>query len=246
MEFIYKITNIVNGKFYIGKTKNIERRWKEHLRMVGKKRHPLYDSISHYGKENFTMEIIDKTDSFNINELEKIWILKTDSINKGYNIANGGEGGDTFTNKSFLKKEITRNKLRIAAKITNAKNIELHRNNTTNLWKNPEYRKKVIDMMKETMSSEEYKNTMSKRMKEALSNPDMIKKWSECKIGNKNGRWIGYVIVTDLEGVEVKYESAVDAAKKLKIAPQRLRNHCTNGTTYKVGIYKDWKFRYES
>ena len=55
---IYKITNIANGKFYIGKAKDVDRRWKEHLRNVGKKRHPLYDGILHYGVDNFKVEII--------------------------------------------------------------------------------------------------------------------------------------------------------------------------------------------
>ncbi len=82
-------------------------------------------------------------------------------------------------------------------------------------------------------------------MKKTLTNPEKLKIWSECKKGNKNGRWLGYVIVTDLEGSEKKYESAVEASKLLKIAAQNIRNHCINGTTFKVGPYKDWKFRYE-
>lgn len=245
MEFIYKITNTINGKFYIGKTKNIERRWKEHLKMVGKKRHPLYDSILHYGKENFKIEIIDEGDSTIINEMEKEWILNTNSINIGYNIAPGGEGGDTFSNKSEIEKEVTRNKLREAAKIINAKNIDLHRSNTTNLWKNDDYRNKVIKKLTEIASSKEYREMMSKKIKKVLMNPEKIKKWSECKMGRKNGRWNGFVVITDNSGNEYRYESAIEASKKLKVAAQRLRNHCVNGTTYKVGIYKGWKFRYE-
>jgi group I intron endonuclease len=245
MEVIYKITNIIDGKFYIGKTKNIERRWYEHLNLVGKKRHPLYDSILHYGKENFIIEIVDKADSNLIDDLEKLWIKKTESIKLGYNICEGGNGGDTFTKRTNESKNITIKKISDASKIVNARNIEKHKENTKNLWKNPIYVNKVKSKLKKIMATEEYKNKFSRSMKETLSNPDMIKKWSDCKRGNKNGRWIGYVVVTDLQGNEKKYESSVDAAKKLKVAPQRLREHCENNTTYKIGIYKDWKFRYE-
>jgi group I intron endonuclease len=245
MEVIYKITNKINGKFYIGKTKNIERRWNEHLSLVGKKRHPPYDSILYYGKENFIIEIVDKADSYLINDLEKAWIKKTDSINKGYNICEGGNGGDTFTKRSNESKDTTRKKISESSKIVNSKNIEKHRENTKNLWKNPLYANKVKTKLKSIMATEEYKQKFSKSMKKTLSNPDMLKKWSDCKKGNKNGRWIGYVIITDLDGNEKKYESSAEAAKKLKVAPQRLREHCENNTTYKIGIYKDWKFRYE-
>jgi group I intron endonuclease len=245
MDVIYKITNIVNGKFYIGKTKNIKKRWKGHLSMVGKKRHPLYDSILYYGKDNFIIEIVDKADSLLIDDLEKEWIKKTNAIELGYNITEGGTGGDTFTNLTEEQKEIRRKNYSIASKISNQKNIGLHRQNTKKLWENDEYRYKVTNKLKERYKNQEFKQQRIEIMKKTLSNPDMLKIWSECKKGSKNGRWLGYVVVTDLDGNEKKYESAVEAAKTLKVAPQRLREHCINNTTYKVGIYKDWKFRYQ-
>jgi group I intron endonuclease len=82
--YIYKITNIKNKKFYIGKSKNVEKRWKQHLSLVGKKRHPLYDAIKSYGIENFKLEIIDCNEETMIDELEKKWILETNAIKLGY------------------------------------------------------------------------------------------------------------------------------------------------------------------
>lgn len=277
MEVIYKITNKIDGKFYIGKTKDINKRWVQHLSKVGKKRHPLYDSILHYGKENFIIEVVDKADSHLINELEKEWIKKTNAIELGYNLTEGGTGGDTFTHLNNDEKELKRLKHSNAAKIINAKNIELHRKNTKKLWENvnyrnniiehinknknivseknkeiikklwlnKSYRQKVIEGIKKYHNNPNNRLKMSDSMKKTLSNPELLKKWSECKKGSKNGRWIGYVVVTDLNGNETRYESAVDAAKLLKVAPQKLREHCLNNTTYKVGIYKNWKFRYE-
>ncbi len=245
MEVIYKITNKINGKFYIGKTRDINKRWIEHLSKVGKKRHPLYDSILHYGKENFIIEIVDEAEPHLINELEKEWIRKTNAIELGYNFTEGGTGGDTFSNLSEDKKEERRLKNSKASKISNAKNIELHRQNSKKLWEDENYRNKVITSLKNRINDPVYKLKFSQSMKKTLMNSEMLKIWSECKKGNKNGRWLGYVIVTDLEGNEKKYESAVEVSKQLKTAAQNIRNHCVNNTTFQVGPYKDWKFRYE-
>ena len=103
--YIYKITNILNNKIYIGKTKNsIERRFNQH-----KKSSLTYDSsnsISYlhsamykYGVDNFIIEEIDTADSLTeLNQKEKYWINEFNSIDKsiGYNLAKGGDGGDIF------------------------------------------------------------------------------------------------------------------------------------------------------
>lgn len=95
MGFIYKITNIKNGKVYIGlTTETIERRWQNHIRCVGKVNRHLYFSMEKYGVDNFIIEEIDKTDNFKeLGELERKYIKLFDSTNqeKGYNITKGGE-----------------------------------------------------------------------------------------------------------------------------------------------------------
>lgn len=62
--FIYKITNLINGKIYIGQTTcSIEDRWKEHLHSAKKsvsENRPLYRAINKYGKENFSIEKIEE------------------------------------------------------------------------------------------------------------------------------------------------------------------------------------------
>ena len=57
MAFIYKITNQLNGKLYIGKTSlpSVEERFKEHIRASKQERNekrPLYDAMNKYGKIN--------------------------------------------------------------------------------------------------------------------------------------------------------------------------------------------------
>lgn len=60
MPYIYKITNALNGKMYIGKTSStIEERWKEHRQEAtrqSKKHRPLYSAIQKYGADNFIIE----------------------------------------------------------------------------------------------------------------------------------------------------------------------------------------------
>lgn len=94
MAYIYKITNRINKKVYIGKTyTSVEQRWKEHLRDYNKTRcekRPLYSAMNKYGIENFSIEQIEETSS--PEEREKYWIEKYGSFHNGYNATLGGDG----------------------------------------------------------------------------------------------------------------------------------------------------------
>lgn len=60
---IYRITNLINNKVYIGKTNNFERRYKEHFRKTNIKSDPnkiLYLAMHKYGFENFKMDIVEE------------------------------------------------------------------------------------------------------------------------------------------------------------------------------------------
>ena len=94
MAYIYKITNDINGKIYIGKTYNsIEKRFKEHCNDRLKRKceqRPLYFAMNKYGIEHFHIELIEETDE--PNEREIYWISYFDSYYNGYNATKGGEG----------------------------------------------------------------------------------------------------------------------------------------------------------
>ena len=95
--FIYKITNKVNGKSYIGQTiQNVKERFYQHcatkcsqavLNMV------IHKAINKYGKSNFTIEVIEEVESTNLNDRERYWIKYYDSYNNGYNSTEGGQDG---------------------------------------------------------------------------------------------------------------------------------------------------------
>ena len=76
MGYIYKITNQINNKMYIGKTtKSIEERWKAHQKKaLEHSNRYLYDAMNHYGIENFTIEQVEKCDNSILNEREIYWI----------------------------------------------------------------------------------------------------------------------------------------------------------------------------
>ena len=96
---IYKITNNVNGKFYIGKTvKSAEERFKKHSHNHKKQNTHLYKSMRKHGVENFSIEVVEEVKQ-NINERECYWIEK---LNPHYNMTSGGDGGDTSSSPNYI------------------------------------------------------------------------------------------------------------------------------------------------
>lgn len=143
--FIYLLVNVLNGKIYVGKTeipRTIEDRWKEHLK-EGKKlkrlreRYPeekingthLNNALVKYGESVWNLKLIDIAYNKNdLNEKERYWIKKNDSINPkvGYNMREGGEGGK-------LRPEIIERIRKSCSK------------KSTELWLDQEYRKNVVE-----------------------------------------------------------------------------------------------------
>jgi group I intron endonuclease len=96
MSKIYKITNNINQKIYIGKTDfSIEKRFNEHCKdsvKFSENKRPLYNAMKKYGVENFSIELIEECEPEMASERENYWIIKTESYINGYNATLGGEG----------------------------------------------------------------------------------------------------------------------------------------------------------
>lgn len=125
---VYKITNKVNNKVYIGITsKGISARWKEHLYSA---EHgcpfKLHNAIRKYGRENFSVELLDFCNSWEeLEEKEKFYISEYKSLQDefGYNMTEGGDG--TFGRKHS---EDTKEKIRqkaIGREVTETTRIKL-------------------------------------------------------------------------------------------------------------------------
>lgn len=118
---IYKVTNKINGKAYIGKTsKGLERRMAEHLKSASHgSQHVFHKAIRKYGSQSFEWFIVDIADSLDIlNEKEIYWISYFNTkIPNGYNITDGGDGGPIMKgNDNPSKRPAVRKKLSEASR----------------------------------------------------------------------------------------------------------------------------------
>ena len=116
---IYKCTNNVNGKIYIGYThKTLEKRIIEHKCSVNTgSNYLLHKAMRKYGFENFSWELIFESfdKDYALNQLENDFILEYNSYfenGNGYNMTFGGQGGMSGKKHS----EETKQKMRIARK----------------------------------------------------------------------------------------------------------------------------------
>lgn len=108
MGCVYKITNKINGKMYIGYTvRALEHRWKQHVTCAfnpetkdGSYNHYLKRAIRRYGVDNFTIEPIEFGSSKEwLQTREKYWIQYYNTFagapnSNGYNMTTGGDGGN--------------------------------------------------------------------------------------------------------------------------------------------------------
>lgn len=94
---IYVITNNVNGKQYVGLSKNCWKRWADHYSKAYTSNRQedldkaLYKAMRKYGRENFTFKIVEECPENQLAEKEIYWISKLRSYDNGYNETLGGD-----------------------------------------------------------------------------------------------------------------------------------------------------------
>ncbi len=157
---VYKITNLLNGKIYIGKDEG------DRIDYMGSGK-LIRLAIKKYGLENFRKEIVESVnDRELLKERERFWINHFNATDKsiGYNIAVGGDGGDTMTYHPDLPE--IRKKVSKAMKgriITEAHKESLRKNHASK--KDPFYREKISARLKGRPKSEEHKRKLSEANK---------------------------------------------------------------------------------
>jgi group I intron endonuclease len=108
---VYIVTNIANGKQYVGITTNLKRRWHQHLSANGSAP-ALHTAIKKYGPEGFVLSHV--CDAFDFDaacDIERNLIQQHNTkAPNGYNLTDGGEGvvGRLMTDED---KEVRRNTL---------------------------------------------------------------------------------------------------------------------------------------
>lgn len=122
---IYKITNKINHKIYIGQSTNIEKRWESHKYYTEDKTTLLQKAFNKYGVSNFTFEVIEECPTNQLDEREKYWINYYQSYGtNGYNMTLGGQEGQKINYDDIIDKYLECKSIRETAE-------SLHHSRTT-------------------------------------------------------------------------------------------------------------------
>lgn len=163
---IYKITNLINDKIYIGKDTTSDKNYYGSGILIKK-------SIKKYGKENFKKEILEECDTNDeLCDREKYWINFYNSTNLtiGYNISKGGDGGDTLSNNPNI--EIIKSKI---SKVRKGKKYE----DILSLEKVKSYKEKLSLSLSKRLKGKSFEDLYglerAKKIKEKLSNSQKIR-----------------------------------------------------------------------
>jgi len=173
---IYKTTNLINGKIYVGQEKGNNEQYLGSGLL-------LNYAIKKYGRKNFKKDIIKKCWSKQeINESEKYWIkaLESRNLNIGYNIAIGGQFGDVLSSHP--------NKIEIYKKISQSvkKNIKINPNFGMKGKKQSDFAKAKLSKLRIGIKlSEEHKKSICDSCKIKCNTKEHREKLSKahCKKG---------------------------------------------------------------
>jgi len=201
MNAIYEFVNNINGKIYIGQTKNFKSRLRCHKyhTKFNKKNNPFYAALRKYGWDNFSINVLEECDIELLNEKEEYWIKEKDCIYpNGYNIM---KGGNQYEMSEDTKKKISETR----------KGIKFSSNHIENLRKSH---------LGKTLT-EEQKSKISEKNKGKIHSEETKKK---LRYSNPNRKEVGRF---NSEGSLIcKYESIKEAAKILECNVGHLSECC--------------------
>jgi group I intron endonuclease len=165
MGFIYKITNTITKKCYIGETteNNPNSRFKAHMNGIrrGKGCPALRDAVQKHGEENFKFEVLIICFDEDCYRFEREYIKKYNSIApNGYNILEGGQCGGGFKGKHHTdeaKEQISKMGKKY---FSDPEILRAHSERGKKQFETPESRQKASDALK---NSEKYKLAMAEK-----------------------------------------------------------------------------------
>ena len=183
---IYKSTNKITGKIYIGQTTHtLDKRIKGHIKESKiESNRPFMLSINKYGEDNFTFETIDSANNLDeLNDKEVYWINFYNSVSpNGYNVTGGGQGKKMKTTKELSR--IISEGLKNSEKWQETKNNEEYK---------IKMEKSFIGWIKGKKFSQEHKEKIWEKNKERILefNKNTSKKWIVIDENNNITRIIG-------------------------------------------------------
>lgn len=155
MGYIYKITNTLNGKAYIGETKqdDVQKRWNAHKKSIKYNNGcPLLtQAFNKYGIDKFKFEVLIICFNDACFELEKYYIKKYNTFGEnGYNGTPGGEGGGAFRGRKHTPENVQKIKERSREYYKSEENRQKLSNILKQKYKtDPSYREKISQAQKE-------------------------------------------------------------------------------------------------
>lgn len=206
---IYLITNLINGKQYVGQTvKGYLNRWQGHCHYANRiksnsKSLQLIDKvIDKYGIENFKIELLERVPIDQKDKKEQFYIQKYDTYNNGYNLTIGGDFNPMFDSKvKQHHKEImqsTELKNKISESVKKAYTKEL-RNwfsaDTKQKWNN----KTDIEKAKTIIGFTNYNNSRKQKVAMLDENDNILKIFESCsdvcKYFNRPIKEAGHILI---------------------------------------------------
>lgn len=180
IHYIYKITNKINGKIYIGQTVNAIKRWSQHKTAArnNKPTQIIHHALIKYGIENFVFDVIACClDQNAANEAETTIVKQEDSyvsINKGYNVSNGGANAPkTEVWKNMMREHLKNIGFQSGHEVSKDTRIAVSIANTGRVHSKEELRKRTRSL-KEFYGKHKIKRQMSESHKAAISKKHRI------------------------------------------------------------------------
>lgn len=176
---IYKITNKINGKVYIGQTlRTLDARWKAHCNdaIYHNSNNLFHNAIVKYGIDAFIIEELCKADTQEeLDALECQFINQLKSLSPdGYNLKTGGQNGCQFSLESREKMS----KAKIGTTLSEETKDRMSKTHLER-WKSEELRQKKSESSKKAWEDPEYRETISKARTEYWSDPANRDKMSQ-------------------------------------------------------------------
>lgn len=226
---VYSITNLVNGKRYIGSTiVSFIKRKNHHFHNLNKNKHSnsyLQNAWNKYGKDNFKFEIIENCKKEEVLAKELYYIMLYNSFYNqcGYNIQYPGEGSRGIKLSNGTKEKIS----------------EAHKGKKLS----QETKDKIRDFQKGRKKSKEHSIRMSKLHKGKNISKEVRLKMSKSRIGIiNNSRKISILQFDKQDNFIKEWESITEACKYLKLSNSAVSNNLKQLSKYCGGF----KFKYKT
>lgn len=247
---IYIIKNNVNNKCYIGKSIDIEHRFKKHLSELRKNNHfnkHLQNAYNKYGEANFEFNLLQECEINKLDEQEIYWIdyYKKHYNCELYNVTAGGEGGRM---PDFI---IEASKIKIS-KANKGKNYTKHFGKDNGMYgkKHTEESKKLMSQNRSGISawnkgkswSSEVKSKISQSLKNLdkseIFTPEVRKKMSEAAKKRAQDPRLYKILCENMKKAKHKYKYSKEFIVQLQLEHN-------NGASIR-SLSKKYKLPYES